>query len=113
MKKTFLSALSIAVLFSGSFASDGKKDVDGKTLFQAKGCTACHQADKDSVGPALKKIAAAYKGKEADLIKFLKGQGKAIVDPAKEAVMKPNLNTTKAMKDNELKALAKYILANK
>jgi cytochrome c len=111
MKKTLLSALSIAVLFSGSFASDGK-GVDGKTLFQAKGCTACHQADKDSVGPALKKIADAYKGKEADLIKFLKGQGKAIVDPAKEAIMKPNLNTTKAMKDDELKALAKYILAN-
>jgi cytochrome c len=107
MKKLVLSALSVAVLAAGSFAADGK------ALFQQKGCTACHQADKDSVGPALKKIAAAYKGKEADLIKFLKGQGKAIVDPAKESVMKPNLNTTKAMKDDELKALAQFILSHK
>jgi cytochrome c len=107
MKKLVLSALSVAVLAAGSFAADGK------ALFQQKGCTACHQADKDTVGPALKKIAAAYKGKEADLIKFLKGQGKAIVDPAKEAVMKPNLNTTKAMKDDELKALAQFILSSK
>jgi len=86
---------------------------NGKALFQQKGCTACHQSDKDSVGPALKKIASAYKGKESDLIKFLKGQEKSIVDPAKESVMKPNLNTTKSMKDDELKALAKYILSNK
>jgi cytochrome c len=107
MKKLVLSALSVAVLAASSFAADGK------ALFQQKGCTACHQADKDTVGPALKKIAAAYAGKEADLIKFLKGQGKAIVDPAKEAVMKPNLNTTKAMKDDELKALAQFILSHK
>ncbi|MBX0311152.1 MAG: c-type cytochrome [Sulfurihydrogenibium sp.] len=107
MRKLVLSALSVAVLAAGSFAADGK------ALFQQKGCTACHQADKDTVGPALKKIAAAYKGKEADLIKFLKGQGKAIVDPAKESMMKPNLNTTKAMKDDELKALAQFILSHK
>jgi cytochrome c len=107
MKKLVLSALSVAVLAAGSFAADGK------ALFQQKGCTACHQAAADTVGPALKKIAATYKGKEADLIKFLKGQGKAIVDPAKEAVMKPNLNTTKAMKDDELKALAQFILSHK
>jgi cytochrome c len=107
MKKLVLSALSVAVLAAGSFAADGK------ALFQQKGCTACHQAAADTVGPALKKIAGAYAGKEADLIKFLKGQGKAIVDPAKEAVMKPNLNTTKAMKDDELKALAQFILSHK
>jgi cytochrome c len=107
MKKLVLSALSVAVLAAGSFAADGK------ALFQQKGCTACHQADKDTVGPALKKIAAAYAGKEADLIKFLKGQGKSIVDPAKEAVMKPNLNTTKAMKDDELKTLAQFIISHK
>jgi cytochrome c len=112
MKKVVAVSVALAMLSASSFAADGKKSIDGKTLFQQKGCTACHQADKDSVGPALKKIATAYKGKETDIIKFLKGQGKAIVDPAKEAVMKPNLNTTKAMKDNELKSLAKYILSN-
>ncbi len=113
MKKLATSAVVLAMLSASSFAGDGKKAVDGKTLFQSKGCTACHQVDKDSVGPSLKKIASVYKGKEADLIKFLKGQGKAIVDPAKEAVMKPQIGTTKAMKDDELKALAKYMLSIK
>ena len=113
MKKLVATAVVMAAMSVSSFAADKGKSIDGKTLFQQKGCTACHQADKDTVGPALKKIAGTYAGKEDDLIKFLKGQGKSIVDPAKEAVMKPNLNTTKVMKDNELKALAKYILSNK
>jgi len=107
MKKLALSVLSVVAAFSASFAADGK------ALFQQKGCTACHQPAADTVGPALKKIATAYAGKEADLIKFLKGEGKAIVDPAKEAVMKPQLNTTKALKDDERKALAQFILSNK
>jgi Cytochrome c551/c552 len=112
MKKLVASAVALAVITTSSFAADSKKPIDGKTLFQAKGCTACHQSDKDSVGPSLKKIADVYKGKESDLIKYLKGQGKAIVDPDKEAVMKPQLSTTKVMKDDELKALVKYILSN-
>lgn len=105
--KKFLVAAAVMAVSSASFAADGK------ALFQQKGCTACHQAAADTVGPSLKKIAAAYAGKEANLIKFLKGEGKAIVDPAKEAVMKPQINTTKAMKDDELKALVGFILSNK
>ncbi|MEZ0324190.1 MAG: c-type cytochrome [Hydrogenothermaceae bacterium] len=107
MKKLVVAVASVMAVVSASFAADGK------ALFQQKGCTACHQAAVDTVGPSLKKIAAAYAGKEENLIKFLKGQGKAIVDPAKEAIMKPQINTTKAMKDDELKALAQFILSNK
>jgi len=107
MKKLALSVLSVVAAFSASFAADGK------ALFQSKGCTACHQPAADTVGPSLKKIAAAYAGKEAELIKFLKGEGKAIVDPAKEAVMKPQINITKALKDDERKALAEFILSHK
>ncbi|MCX7761159.1 MAG: c-type cytochrome [Hydrogenothermaceae bacterium] len=107
MKKLVVAVAFVMAVASASFAADGK------ALFQQKGCTACHQAAADTVGPSLKKIAAAYAGKEAELIKFLKGEGKAIVDPAKEAVMKPQINTTKAMKDDELKALAQFILSNK
>ncbi|MEJ5172521.1 MAG: c-type cytochrome [Hydrogenothermaceae bacterium] len=107
MKKFVVAVASVMAVASASFATDGK------ALFQQKGCTACHQAAADTVGPSLKKIAAAYAGKEADLIKFLKGEGKAIVDPAKEAIMKPQINTTKAMKDDELKALAQFMLSHK
>jgi len=87
--------------------------VDGKALFTTKGCTACHQEATDAVGPALKKIAAVYAGKEADLIKFLKGESQAIVDPAKAAIMQPQINTTKALSDEERKALAEFILSHK
>jgi len=107
MKKLALSVLSVVAVVSASFAADGK------TIFQSKGCTACHQATADTVGPSLKKIAAAYAGKEADLIKYLKGEGKAIVDPAKEAIMKPQIYTTKALKDDERKALSEFILSHK
>jgi cytochrome c551/c552 len=85
--------------------------VDGQQIFQSKGCTACHNPNVDTVGPSLKKIAEAYKGKKDELIAFLKGEHPAIVDPAKEAIMKPQINTTKALPDDQLEALADYILS--
>ncbi len=91
-------------------AAEEVAGVDGKTLFMNNGCIACHQMDKKTVGPSVKEIGKAYAGKKDDLVKFLKGEGKAIVDPAQFAVMQPNLNTTKKMKDGELSALADYFL---
>ncbi len=88
-------------------------DANGADLFQNNGCTACHQMDAKTVGPSVKEIAKAYVGKKDDLIKFLKEEGKAIVDPAQYAVMKPNLATTKKMSDAELSALADYLLSAK
>jgi len=84
--------------------------VDGEAIFKSKGCTACHQPNADTVGPGLNKIASAYKGNKDGLIKFLSGEGKAIVDPAKEAVMKPNLEITKKLSKEEKEALAEFIL---
>ncbi len=105
MKKVLTAAaLGLAITVSGAMAADGG------ALFKSKGCASCHQASVDTVGPSLKKIAQAYKGKEDHLIKFLKGQEKPIVDPPKFGIMKPQLNTTKNMSDDELKALAEFIL---
>jgi len=84
--------------------------VDGEAIFKSKGCTACHQPNADTVGPGLNKIASTYKGNKDGLIKFLSGEGKAIVDPAKEAVMKPNLEITKKLSKEEKEALAEFIL---
>ncbi|WP_457625913.1 c-type cytochrome [Persephonella sp.] len=107
MKKIMTAAvLGLAITTAGAMAADGG------ALFKSKGCAACHQASVDTVGPSLKKIAQAYKGKEGDLIKFLKGEAKPIVDPAKFGIMKPQLNTTKAMSDDELKAMAEFILSH-
>ncbi|WP_338151265.1 c-type cytochrome [Persephonella sp. IF05-L8] len=86
--------------------------VDGQKLFNEKGCAGCHQASVESVGPSLKKIAEAYKGKEEELVKFLKGEAKPIVDPAKFGVMQGQISITKALSDEERKALADFILSH-
>ncbi len=92
---------------------DAVAKVDGKSLFMENGCVACHNADKKTVGPAVKTIGAAYASKKDALVKFLKGEGKAIVDPAQFAVMQPNLATTKKMNDDQLGALADYFISMK
>ncbi len=94
-------------------AKDAAAGVDGKALFLNNGCVACHQVDKKTVGPALKEVAAAYADKKDDLVKFLKGEGQAVVDPENFAQMKPNLEITKKMSDDERGALADYILSLK
>ena len=86
---------------------------DGASIFKAKGCASCHQPNADTVGPSLKKIAQAYAGKKDQLVKFLKGQAQPIVDPAKFAIMKPQLTMLKGLSDEELSALADYILSFK
>lgn len=57
MKIRHVVVLSAALLFAGNALAD-----DGEALFKKNGCVACHNADKKLVGPALKDIAAKYKG---------------------------------------------------
>lgn len=104
MKKLILTGLLVAGVALAA---------DGKAIFQSKGCSSCHQAAVDTVGPSLKKIAQAYAGKEEQLIKFLKGQSQPIVDPAKAAIMNAQLAMIKGLSDAELKALAEFILSHK
>jgi len=82
----------------------------GKALFTAKTCTACHKVDTKLVGPAVQTIAKTYAAKKGDLLKFFKGESKAIVDPVMAAIMDANVQAiTKPMKDADLKALVAYI----
>ena len=85
------------------------KIADGKKLFASKGCVACHKEEGKLVGPGLKEIAKVYADKKGNMVKFLKGNDKAIVDPAQFAVMQANLAITKAMKAEDLQALTAYI----
>ena len=85
----------------------------GKEIFTGKGnCAACHQVDKKVVGPSIKEIAKIYKEKNADMVVFLRGEGEPIVDPTQFEVMKANFAITKAMSDDELKALEAYVYSN-
>jgi len=100
--------LAVMILAGGmAFAADGA------AIFKSKGCTSCHQPNADTVGPALKKIAKAYAGKKDQLIKFFKGQANPIVDPAKAAIMKAQLTMVKNLPDDQLSALADFILSHK
>jgi cytochrome c len=81
-------------------------------LAKSKGCTGCHAMDKPLVGPALKDIAAKYKGKpeaEATLAqKVTKGGGGVWNMPAMKE-MPPNAHVTEA----ESKTLVHWILSLK
>jgi len=103
MKKFLIATLAVA-----GFAMAA----DGKAIFQQKGCASCHQPTADTVGPSLKKIAQAY-GSVDQLVKYLKGEAQPIVDPAKAAIMNPQLAQLKGLSDAELKALAEYIMSYK
>ena len=85
----------------------------GQEIFKGKGnCVACHQVDKKAIGPSLQDIAKIYKDKNASVVTFLKGEGEPIVDPSQYEVMKANFVITKAMSDDELKALEAYVYSS-
>ena len=76
-------------------------------LFKKSGCTACHAMEKKLVGPALKDIAAKYKGKksaDAMLAAKIKNGGKDVwgVIP-----MPPNPTVS----DEDTLILAKWVLS--
>ncbi|PXY39995.1 cytochrome C552 [Flavobacterium cheongpyeongense] len=97
----------------GETAATKSPEELGKEIFEGKGnCTSCHQPDQKIIGPSIKEIAKTYKDKNADIVTFLKGNGEPIVDPSQFAVMKTNFPVTKAMSDEELKAVESYIYSH-
>lgn len=85
----------------------------GKQIFEGKGnCVSCHQVDKKVIGPSLQEIGKTYKDKKGDIVTFLKGNAEPIVDPSQFSVMETNFPVTKAMSDEELKAIEAYIYSH-
>ena len=85
------------------------KKIDGEQLFKQKTCSSCHQPKIDMTGPSLQKIAKAYAGKREELKAFLRGKHPAIVEPNKFTIMKPQINITKRLTEEELNTLIDYI----
>ncbi len=82
----------------------------GENIFNGKGnCATCHKVEAKTIGPGVQEIAKIYKDKNSDIVKFLKGEAEAIVDPSQYEVMKANFAITKAMSDEELQGLEAYI----
>ncbi len=100
--------LIVMVLAIGmTFAAEGDR------IFKTKGCASCHQPKADTIGPSIKKIAEAYANKRDQLVKFLKGRAPAIIDPEKERIMKAQLTMVMDLPQDQLEALADYMLSFK
>ncbi|KRD11440.1 cytochrome C552 [Flavobacterium sp. Root901] len=97
----------------GESAKAATPEALGKEIFEGRGnCTSCHQPDQKIIGPSIKEIAQIYKDKKGDIPTFLKGNADPIVDPSQFSVMQTNFGITKAMSDEELKAIETYIYSH-
>ncbi len=86
----------------------------GQELFEGKGnCVACHLVNQKVIGPSIQEMAKIYKAKNGNIIDFLKNDAKPIIDPSQYEIMKTNFVITKAMTDEELKAIETYIYSIK
>lgn len=133
-KHIFLNALVVTLFTLSSCKTDEKKEnlytapADtaegaieelspsaklGQEIFDGKGnCFACHKPDQKIIGPSIAEIAKIYKEKNGNIVEFLKGNGKPIVDPSQYEVMKTNFSITKNLSNEELKGLEDYIYSH-
>jgi cytochrome c len=86
--------------------------LSGETVFTQNNCAACHKTDQKVVGPSLQEIAKMYKEQNGDMVAFLKEEAEPIVDPTMYESMKINLQITKTLPEEQLKALEEYILSH-
>lgn len=85
----------------------------GNRLFSEKTCITCHAVDKKKIGPSVVDIMHVYKENNGDIVAFLKGEAKPIVDTtaAQVAIMQANIDGfLKEISDEELNAIATYML---
>ena len=96
-----------------NYEAEAKSPVQlGQELFEGQGkCFACHKPDQKVIAPSIVTIAKIYREQKGDMVSFLKGEGKPIVDPSQYDVMKTNFAITKTMSDDELKALEAYMFS--
>ena len=85
----------------------------GNRLFSEKTCITCHAVDHKKIGPSVVDIMHAYKENNADIVAFLKGNSKPIVDTtaSQVAIMQANIDSfLKEITDEELNAISTYML---
>lgn len=84
----------------------------GNRLFSEKTCITCHDVNKEKIGPSVKEIMKIYNEKNGDIVAFLKGKAKPIVDTTSSqvAIMQANIDGfLKDISDEELKTIATYM----
>ncbi|MDD2915819.1 MAG: c-type cytochrome [Gallionella sp.] len=103
MKARYFIAMTAALAVSvPAFAAD-----DGEALLKKSNCAACHNVEKKTVGPALKDIAAKYKGDkeaQAKLEKKVRAGGAGVFGTM------PMPATGKSVSDGDIKTMVTWIL---
>ncbi len=102
-----MKALLLAVVTAGSLMMAGQAAAD-QALAQKSGCLACHGVDKKVLGPAMKDIAAKYKGDksaEGKLVNKVKKGGSGVWGPVPMPANSPQV------KDGDIKTIVKWILS--
>ncbi len=113
MKRSTPLLTGIAVLFALAVSSTATAAVDGaaaKALMDSNKCGKCHALDKSKTGPALKKVAAKYRGKadgEENIIKTITTGRKVKMEDGTEEEHK----IIKPQDPAGLKNLAQWILS--
>jgi cytochrome c551/c552 len=100
----------LVVLFFCAFNAAG---ADEKPIFNALNCGICHKADTGKAFPSLVEIAKAYNGDKEKLTGYLQGKSDAIINTEKAKSMEKYIEKTKALPQEDLGALADFILSNK
>ena len=101
--KTFTRLL----MASGALLSLGAQALTGEEIMTKAGCMACHTKDKKLVGPALKDVAAKYKGQDvvAKLMAKVRTGGSGVYGPIPMAP-----NPPAKISDADLKAAVEWVL---
>ena len=102
-----MKALLVMVLAAGSLMLAGQASAN-QALAQKSGCLACHAVDKKVLGPALKDVAAKYKGDktaEAKLVAKVKAGGSGVWGPMPMPANSPQV------KDEDIKSIVQWVLS--
>jgi cytochrome c len=102
MKAFLIMVMTVsALMVAGQAAAN-------EALAKKSGCLACHGVDKKVLGPALKDIAAKYKGDksaEAKLVTKVKVGGSGVWGPMPMPANSPQV------KDADIQTIVKWILS--
>ncbi|MFC2148293.1 c-type cytochrome [Bacteroidota bacterium] len=112
MDKKSINVIDKAIPQRGELSRDSQIFL-GNRLFSEKTCITCHEVNKEKIGPSVKEIMKIYKEKNGDIVAFLKGNAKPIVDTTSSqvAIMQANIDGfLKGISEEELKTIATYML---
>ena len=103
MKLNYLMMVVAGLMLAGNAVAG-----DGAVVFKKGNCTACHNPEKKTVGPALKDIASKYKGNAAAVATL---EAKVRKGGAGNWGSMPMAPTPASVSDAEIKDVVQWVLA--